>query len=129
LPKGIFPFQLRGGAALRSQRNDEFARYNTVLELVFGSRVVEREGGARRSPLCSLKDRHGKLARIPRGGGLLGTTVAGGRTADEWVPAISVMKTHGPSTRGMRTSGPRMSVAVLTVLGACREVGPTTVKE
>lgn len=80
--------------------------------------MVEREGGARRSPLCSLEDRHGQLARILRGSGLVGTTVAGGRTADEWVLAISVMKTHDLSMRETRTSGPCMSVAVLTMLGA-----------
>jgi hypothetical protein len=110
--------RFRGGATLRSWRNDESARYKAVLELVFGLRVVEREGRTRCSPLCSLDNRQGQQSRIPRGGRHLGMTIAGGMTADQWVPAVSVTKTPGLSMRETRTSRPRLIAAVSTTLGA-----------
>lgn len=94
----------RGGVAQCPWCNDEPARYHAVLGVVFGSQMVEKGDGTRRSPLCSLEDWPGQQARLPRSGGHLGMAVVRKVTTDQWGPHAVATVT---ASEGLYHSGAR----------------------
>jgi hypothetical protein len=80
--------RIRGGAMRRSPRTDDFALLLAILVLAFGVRVRKRGGGTRSSIfMIDRRPAWGQLARIPRGGKLLGNGRCGREdSANRWGP-------------------------------------------